>query len=93
MSFRKFVGLAAIGGLLYAHKRRGGQFTIESFKDSWNQLVEGACMKAQDARMTAESKLHDAANRVADATDAETVSGYGSSGYNYGKSGSSDFRR
>ena len=31
---KKLVGLAAIGGFLYAHKRRGGTLTMDSFKDT-----------------------------------------------------------
>jgi len=88
MSFRKLVGLAAIGGLLYAHKRRGGEFTMASFKQSWNDLIENAKMRAMNARSTAETKLHDAAERVADATEvggaSDVATGYGTSGYKYG---------
>lgn len=95
MTFRKLFVLAGIGGLLYAHKRRGGQFTMESFKQSWNDLIDGAKSRAQDLRSQAETRLHDAAAKVSDATDtsrttssdlgsAKDVTGYGSSGYGYG---------
>ena len=95
MTFRKLVGLAAIGGLLYAHKKRGGQFTMASFKQSWNDLIDNAKMRAMNARSAAETKLHDAAERVADATDVkgteDVATGYGTSGYSYG--GGDTFRR
>jgi hypothetical protein len=96
MTFRKLVALAGIGGLLYAHKRHGGTFTIESFKQSWNDLIEGARSRAQDLRSQAETRLHEAATKVSDATEtgtrstsselggAKDVTGYGSSGYGYG---------
>src|SRR5687767_1237872 len=93
MTFRKLAALAGIGGLLYAHRRRGGQFTLDSFKQSWNDLVAGAKTRAADIRTQAESRLHDAAAKVSDATDvsrqsfsnsAADVTGYGSSGYGYG---------
>jgi hypothetical protein len=93
MTFRKLVALAGIGGLLYAHRKRGGEFTLDSFKQSWNDLVSGAKNKAADLRSQAESRLHDAASKVSDATDtsrqsfaggAADVTGYGSSGYGYG---------
>jgi hypothetical protein len=93
MTFRKLAALAGIGGLLYAHRRRGGQFTLDSFKQSWNDLVAGAKTRAADIRSQAESRLHDAAAKVSDATDvsrnqsfgnAADVTGYGSSGYGYG---------
>lgn len=92
MTFRKLIGLGAIGGLLYAHKRHGGQFTLESFKQSARDLMDSAKTRAQDFRSQAETRLHEAANKVADATDvspgatkstgfADDVTGYGSSGY------------
>ena len=93
MTFRKLAALAGIGGLLYAHRRRGGQFTLDSFKQSWNDLVAGAKTRAADIRTQAETRLHDAAAKVSDATDvsarqnfgnAADVTGYGSSGYGYG---------
>jgi len=91
MTFRKLVALAGIGGLLYAHRKRGGEFTLESFKQSWNDLVSGAKSKAADLRSQAETRLHDAAAKVSEKTDssrfatgAADVTGYGSSGYGYG---------
>lgn len=41
MNFRTLIGLAALaglGGLLYAHRRRGGEFTLQSFAESGRQL-------------------------------------------------------
>lgn len=93
MTFRKLVALAGIGGLLYAHRKHGGEFTLDSFKKSWNDLMAGAKTKANDLRSQAESRLHDAASKVSDATEesrssfakgAADVTGYGSSGYGYG---------
>lgn len=92
MTFRKLVVLAGLGGLAYAHKKRGGQFTADSIKQSWNDLLQGAKSRAADIRSQAESRLHDAASKVSDATEvgqssfgsSKDVSGYGSSGYGYG---------
>ena len=95
MTFRKLVALAGIGGLLYAHRKHGGQFTLESFKQSWNDLIAGAKSRAMDLRAQAESRLHEAAAKVSDATTASgaqqsgfggasDVTGYGSAGYGYG---------
>ena len=89
MTFRKLVGLAAIGGLLYAHKRRGGQMNMESFKQSARDLVDGAKAKAQDLKVQAEQKLQDArvaADDFASAPKAglaDDATGYGNSGYGY----------
>jgi hypothetical protein len=41
MNFRTLIGLAALaglGGLLYAHRRRGGEFTLQSFAESGRHL-------------------------------------------------------
>ena len=92
MAFKKFVALAGIGGLLYAHRKHGGQWTLDSFKQSWNDLIDGAKTRAKDLRTQAETRLHDAAEKVSDATDtssssyasAKDVTGYGSSNYGYG---------
>jgi hypothetical protein len=97
MTFRKLMMLAGIGGLLYAHKKRGGQMTIESFKQSGRDLLDAAKGRAQTLRSEAESKIHEVAGRVADKTSMQgtdvgssvdtgvgsDVTGYGSSGYRY----------
>lgn len=97
MTLRKLFGLAAIGGLIYAHRKHGGQMTLESFKQSGRDLMDGLKGKATDLRSQAETRLHDVAGKVSDATDKEgssklgqDVTGYGSSGYGY--SGSSTDR-
>jgi hypothetical protein len=91
MTFRKLMMLAGIGGLVYAHRKRGGQMTLESFKQSGRDLFEGVKTRADEIRSQAEMKLHDTANKVADRTDvgakdfgsaSEEVS-YGSSGYDF----------
>jgi hypothetical protein len=84
MKFRNLVGLAAIGGLIYAHKRRGGVMTIESFKQSAHDLLEGTKSRAQELRSRAESRLHATAGKVAEATDV-SPRGEGTAGYEYGK--------
>ena len=83
MSLRKLVGLAAIGGFLYMHKKRGGQMTVESFKDTARGLLDDAKSRAQDLKAQAERKMQE---RNADGTFkqmGEDVTGYGSSGYGY----------
>jgi hypothetical protein len=91
MAFKKLVGLAALGGFLYAHNRRGGPMTLDGFKQTARSLLDNAKMRARDIKTQAEQKLND--NRVGTAGDfataarsgiADDVTGYGSPGYGYG---------
>lgn len=38
LNLKGLVGLAALGGLAYAHKRRGGEWTVDSVKDTLRDL-------------------------------------------------------
>lgn len=71
MKFRTMLGLAAIGGLLYAHRRRGGEWTLESFEDSARQLWHALQQGGERARRGAAEAL-DEASRKADQTAAST---------------------
>lgn len=98
MAFKKLVGLAALGGFLYAHKRRGGTLTMDSFRDTARGLLSDLKTKAQDLKSQAEQKLQDRTAGDFGSTSASTgsdVTGYGSAGYGYGTGSSSgnDFRR
>jgi hypothetical protein len=94
MTFRKLLMLGGIGGLVYAHRKRGGQMTLESFKQSGRDLIDGIKSRANDLRQQAEQKLHDAnvgssqsfgsdVNR--DVGSAGSDVGYGSSGFDYNR--------
>ena len=54
MKFRTMLGLAAVGGLLYWHRKRGGEWTMASFQDTardlWKQLAQGARKAESTAR-------------------------------------------
>ena len=97
MAFKKLVGLAALGGFLYAHKRRGGTLTMDSFRDTARGLFSDLKMKAQDLKAQAEQKLQDrtAGDFGSTQSTGSDVTGYGSAGYGYGtgSSSGSDFRR
>ena len=91
MALKKLVGLAALGGFLYAHNKRGGQMNMNSFRDTARSLFSDVKAKAKDLRFQAEQKLQE--NRMAGSSDystastsgiADDVTGYGSSGYSYG---------
>ena len=89
---KKLVGLAALGGFLYAHKQRGGTLTFDSFKQTARGLMSDAKLKLRDMKSQAEQKLQD--TRVAGGDDfadaskqssfSDQTSGYGSPGYGYG---------
>ena len=94
MTFRKLMMLAGIGGLVYAHRKRGGQMTLDSFKQSGRDLVDNARTRFMDIKSQAETRLHDAASKVSDRTGQQNQSfgsnvgedvGYGSSGYDYSR--------
>jgi hypothetical protein len=52
MKMRTMLGLAAIGGALYMHKRRGGEFSLESIKQSLNDLWSAITAKAAEVGKT-----------------------------------------
>lgn len=82
----KLIGLAAIGGLLYAHKRRGGEWTLDSFKTTLRDLWSSASRKASQIRDDAREKLEQS-----DLGARTTSTGYSSSDVGYGGSGYSGF--
>jgi hypothetical protein len=76
----KLIGLAAIGGLLYAHKKRGGEWTLDSFKTTLRALWSSATRKASQIRDEAREKL-----------EQSNAGGYGSETTGYGGSSYSGF--
>lgn len=93
MALKKVIGLAALGGFLYAHKKRGGQLTMDSFRDTARSLFSDAKQKARELRSEAEQKLDEARREMRDVTPSSStstsrvgddVTGYGTSGYGYG---------
>lgn len=88
MTFRKLIMLAGIGGLVYAHRKHGGQMTLDSFKQSGRDLLDNLKSRATDIKSQAETKLHDATNKVAEKTETQ---GFGTAGSDAGYSGSSGY--
>lgn len=81
---KRLVGLAALGGFFYAHKKRGGTMTLESIKDTARSLVDSAKTRVQDLKLQAEQKMEDAKIEAQRGSDlGADVTGYGSSGYGY----------
>jgi hypothetical protein len=71
MKIRNMLGLAAVGGLLYLHKRRGGEWTMESFQDSAKQLWHGVQSSAEKAKEEAIRQLKDAKQAIASGAHKE----------------------
>lgn len=89
MNIRKLFGLAAIGGLLYAHKRHGGTFDVDSFKRSGRDLLDAAKQRTQDLRTKASSRMHEVADKMneerqSQETVVEDVTASSTTGYGYG---------
>lgn len=60
MKIRTLLGLAAVGGVYYAHRKRGGELTADSMKDSLRALrdsIGGALDKLKNRSAQFESQL------------------------------------
>jgi hypothetical protein len=65
MKLRTVVGLAAFGGLLvYAYRRRGGEFTLESFNRTARELFGRARAEARALKDRAEKLKDRTENRI-----------------------------
>jgi hypothetical protein len=73
MKIRNMLGLTLLGTALYAHKQRGGELTIDSFKKSLKDLllaiknepfVDKAQVKLRDAAFKAKVIVEDAAENL-----------------------------
>ena len=89
MMIRKMLGLAAIGGLLYAHKRHGGEWNVASFKRSGRDLLDAAKQRSQDLRAKASNRARDVADKLntqerSDILGEQDVSPNATTGYGYG---------
>lgn len=50
MKIRTMLGLTFLGTALYAHKRRGGEFTVDSLKESLGDLWRGIQNKTSNVK-------------------------------------------
>ena len=48
MKFGTLLGLAAIGGFYYTHRKRGGEMTLDSFKETARNLFGEAQQRARN---------------------------------------------
>lgn len=74
MKIRTLLGLTVIGSAVYAHKRNGGEFSVESIKKSLHDLWSGIQGKASDVK----AKAAELADKVPD--KAKGVAGSARSG-------------
>lgn len=93
MTFRNLILLGGIGGLVYAHRKRGGQMTVESFKQTGQELFQTVKSRAMDLRQQAEQRLGEVSGQKNESNISDVgssfgsgsdVTGYGTSGYGYG---------
>jgi hypothetical protein len=78
MKIKTMIGLAAIGGFLYAHKRRGGEYNLDGFRTTARELWTSAKGKANQVR--------DEARETLDKASEGTGASYGGSNYScYGR--------
>ena len=87
LTFKRFVGLAAIGGVAYVHKQRGGEWTIASVADTLRYLWSTAIGDRGSAMDNGRETLARAASVVDPTirkgmTDDRTVGTYGHTGRN-----------
>lgn len=69
MKVLTIIGLAAIGGFVYVHVRRGGSFSLASFEQTARELFGRAKAQATELKDRAEKKvMHEVASTVAQAT-------------------------
>lgn len=70
MRARTYIGLAAVGGFLYLHQRRGGEMTLASMRDTLRDLFGIAKERAAEIKeRTERGVVHDVASEVAATTE------------------------
>ena len=57
MKIRTLLGLAAIGGVAYAHNKRGGEWTLDGIKETLRQLFSGVQDKVRDFAEQAKEQI------------------------------------
>jgi len=70
MKLRTILALGGVAALLYAHRRRGGEWTLESLKDSARTLIGRASERASEAKDLAEKKVHEVASTLGKSADS-----------------------
>jgi hypothetical protein len=61
LTFKRLIGLTAIGGVAYVHRQRGGDWTAASIKDTLRYLWSSAIRKLDPIKDAARDTLDRAA--------------------------------
>lgn len=58
LTFKRLIGLAAVGGVAYVHKQRGGTWTMDSVQDTLRYLLSQAADKIGQMKEQAFQEAH-----------------------------------
>lgn len=89
LSFKRLIGLAAIGGVAYVHKQRGGDWTLDSMKDTLRHLWSSANTRLGPVK----DELRDTLDRAAHVSETATRSGMSEQPRSYGFNRNDDNNR
>jgi hypothetical protein len=78
MKIRTLLGLAAIGGVAYAHQKRGGEWTLNGIKDTLRDLFSGVQEKVRGFADEAKERIEDTGSEFTSQTSKSTGNGVGS---------------
>jgi hypothetical protein len=56
LTLTRLVGLAAVGGAVYVHKQRGGDWSLDSIKDTLHHLLATGAAKLEAAGVDSRRK-------------------------------------
>jgi len=84
MKIRTLLGLAAVGGVAYAHQKRGGEWTLDGIKDTVRSLFSDAQHKVRDLAGQAKDQIRerDLGSELGSRSTGYGVGGKDVTGYN-----------
>jgi hypothetical protein len=84
LSFRRLVGLAALGGFAYIHKQRNGEWTMASMKDTLRHIWSSASERAGQVREAPREGMQRSTRAADTSTRGGMSESRGSQVYGYG---------
>jgi hypothetical protein len=88
-NLKRLIGLAAIGGVAYVHKQRGGEWTLDSVKDTLRHLWT----TANDKLAPMKNELRNTLDRAGHMSETATRSGMSDEPQSYGYRRTDDIDR